>query len=139
MKKVMSQIKNTNTASLYKPIKTLFCLSFCIFRVSMSRCNGAKEVQPVVTKTDEELKPRKIPNQNIVYRLFQRETNVAKPGTHFHQSRKFYTNVFPNFTAVNVEKPPCFLRKFSPDGRYFIAFSSDQTSIEVYAFQVMIE
>jgi de-etiolated-1 len=37
--------------------------------------------------------------------------------------------------VVNVEKPPCFLRKFSPDGRYFIAFSADQTSIEIYEFQ----
>ena len=24
----------------------------------------------------------------------------------------FHTNIFPNFTVVNIEKPPCFLRKF---------------------------
>ena len=35
---------------------------------------------------------------------------------------------------MNVEKPPCFLRKFSPDGKYFIAFSADQTAIEIYTF-----
>jgi len=49
--------------------------------------------------------------------------------------RGFHTNIFPDFTLVNVEKPPCFLRKFSPDGKRFIAFSADQTSLEIYAYQ----
>lgn len=57
------------------------------------------------------------------------------PGTHVHCARQFYQNVFPNFTVMNVEKPPCFLRKFSPDGRYLVAFSADQTSIEVYEYR----
>jgi len=81
------------------------------------------------------LKARRISNQNIVYRLRQREVHIGKPGVHYHKARMFHTNVFPNFTVVNVEKPPCFLRKFSPDGKYFIAFSSDQTSIEIYSFE----
>ncbi|XP_002730892.1 DET1 homolog, partial [Saccoglossus kowalevskii] len=76
-----------------------------------------------------------IPNQNIVYRLCQRETHPGIPGTQFHTARSFHQNVFPNFTIVNVEKPPCFLRKFSPDGQHFIAFSADQTSLEIYQFQ----
>ena len=50
-------------------------------------------------------------------------------------SRGFHLNIVPNFTLVNVEKPPCFLRKFSPDGRNFIAFSADQTSLEIYSYQ----
>ena len=41
----------------------------------------------------------------------------------------------PNFTLVNVEKPPCFLRKFSPDAKRFIAFSADQTCLEIYSYQ----
>ena len=81
------------------------------------------------------IKPRRIQNQNIVYRLRQRETHRCKPATQFHVARSFHQNIFPNFTVVNVEKPPCFLRKFSPDGQYFIAFSSDQTSLEIYRFQ----
>ncbi|ELU14951.1 hypothetical protein CAPTEDRAFT_208808 [Capitella teleta] len=79
--------------------------------------------------------PRRIPQQNIVQRLFHRETNQGKPGTSFHTARTFHTNFFPNYTVVNVDKPPCFLRKFSPDGRYFVAFSSNQMSIEIYEFQ----
>ncbi|XP_077989109.1 DET1 homolog [Glandiceps talaboti] len=83
----------------------------------------------------DKIRPRRIPNQNIVYRLQQRQTHSCKPGTHFHAARVFHQNVFPNFTVVNVEKPPCFLRKFSPDGQHFIAFSADQTSLEIYQFQ----
>lgn len=82
------------------------------------------------------LKPRIIPPQNIIHRLRRRETfGSVKPGTHFHVAREFHQNVFPNFTIINVEKPPCFLRKFSPDGQHFIAFSSDQTSLEIYEYQ----
>lgn len=79
--------------------------------------------------------PRKISPQNIVYHLRQREINCGRPGTQFHVARNFYKNIFPNFTVINLEKPPCFLRKFSPDGRYFIAFSADQMSLEIYEFQ----
>ncbi len=85
---------------------------------------------------------RRIPSQNIVNRLRMRETH----GVHAHgrarthrgrpvnTARGFYLNVFPNYTLVNVEKPPCFLRKFTPCGRYFIAFSMCQTSLEIYRF-----
>lgn len=80
--------------------------------------------------------PRRIGPQNVVLRLRRRETmGCPYPGTHVHCARQFYQNVFPNFTVMNVEKPPCFLRKFSPDGRYLVAFSADQTSIEVYEYR----
>ncbi|XP_051174975.1 DET1 homolog [Leptopilina boulardi] len=80
--------------------------------------------------------PRKLGPQNIAIRLRRRETlGCLYPGTQVLVARQFYQNVFPNFTVVNVEKPPCFLRKFSPDGRYLVAFSLDQTSIEIYEYQ----
>ncbi|XP_072938300.1 DET1 homolog [Epargyreus clarus] len=84
----------------------------------------------------EKIVPRKIKPQNIVMRLMDREIyGSRKPGSHFHVVREFYQNVFPNLTLVNVEKPPCFLRKFSPDGKHFIAFSADQTSLEIYEYR----
>lgn len=84
----------------------------------------------------EKIVPRKIKPQNIVLRLMDREIyGSRKPGSHFHVVREFYQNVFPNLTIVNVEKPPCFLRKFSPDGKHFIAFSADQTSLEIYEYR----
>ncbi len=81
------------------------------------------------------LKPRRIQNQNVVHRLERRRICSGPVGAHWYRVRCFHQNLFPNFTVVNVEKPPCFLRKFSPDGRCFIAFSSDQTSLEIYEYQ----
>ncbi|XP_073994045.1 de-etiolated protein 1 abo [Rhodnius prolixus] len=79
---------------------------------------------------------RRIPSQNIVHKLIRRELcGELKPGTSFRNIRSFHTSVVPDFTIINVEKPPCFLRKFSPDGRHFIAFSADQTSVEIYHFR----
>ena len=84
----------------------------------------------------DELVPRRIPSQNIVSRLAARQMFGAQYRRHsLNTVRGFHTNIFPDFTLVNVEKPPCFLRKFSPDGRRFIAFSADQTSLEIYAYQ----
>lgn len=58
-----------------------------------------------------------------------------RSGTQTHETRRFYQNIFPNLTVVNVDKPSCYLRKFSPDGKYLIAFSLDQTSLEIYEYQ----
>ncbi|XP_023029802.2 de-etiolated protein 1 abo [Leptinotarsa decemlineata] len=81
-------------------------------------------------------KRKKIKPQNIVIRLNNRQIYAYnRPGTHFYSARQFYQNVFPNCTITNVEKPPCFIRKFSPDGKHFIAFSSDQTSLEIYRYR----
>jgi len=84
----------------------------------------------------ERLVPRRILPQNVVSRLMTRELyGPSFRATSLNTTRGFHTNVFPDFTLVNVEKPPCFLRKFSPDGRKFIAFSADQTSLEIYDYQ----
>jgi de-etiolated-1 len=84
----------------------------------------------------ERLVPRRIPSQNVVSRLISREMfGPSHRRTSLNTTRGFHTNIFPDFTLVNVEKPPCFLRKFSPDGKKFIAFSADQTSLEIYDYQ----
>ena len=82
------------------------------------------------------IKKRKIAPQNIIKKLIKREMyGCMKPGTHFHVTREFYQSIFPNFTISNVMVPLCFIRKFSPDGLRFIAFSFDQASIEVYQYK----
>ncbi|KAL1397554.1 hypothetical protein pipiens_009670 [Culex pipiens pipiens] len=77
----------------------------------------------------ERIKFRKFRSQNIVHRLQNRALGLRS-----HSVREFYQNILPGTTVVNVEKPPCYLRKFSPDGRYLIAFSSDQASLEIYRY-----
>lgn len=82
------------------------------------------------------IRPRKIGPQNIVCRLLARERGgTGRVGTNVHNIREFYKNVTPNLTVINVEKPAGFLRKFSPDGKYLIAFTFDQTSLEIYRFR----
>lgn len=92
--------------------------------------------EPVVC--DDTIKPRKIKAQNIVCRLIARERGADRAGTNMHIMREFYKNVTPNLTVINVEKPAGFLRKFSPDGKYLIAFTFDQTSLEIYRFRGVV-
>ena len=74
--------------------------------------------------------------QNLVIRLQARELwGGRRVGTGKYLERSMYQSIFPNFTITHVDKPPCFLRKFTPDGKHFVAFSSDQMSVEVYTFQ----
>lgn len=88
---------------------------------------------------NERVPERRLRPQSVVARLVARETwGSRRPGAHWQVAREFYQTVFPNCTVVNVEKPPCFLRKFSPDGAHFIAFSADQTSLEVSLFSLFI-
>lgn len=77
------------------------------------------------------------PNQNIVYRLQERELGLGcRPSAStYHCSRRLHQNVVPNFSCINIAKPACFLRKFTPDGRFLVAFSADQTSVELYEYQ----
>ena len=81
------------------------------------------------------LKPRRIPAQNVVRKLWLRELTAAHGAAAYTRSRHFYTNVFPSHTIVDVEHPPCYLRKFTPDGRLLVAFSIDQTSVHVYEYR----
>lgn len=90
---------------------------------------------PLSSSIQSDIPRRKIPLQNVVLKLRNRETFACRPGTHFYTARQFYNNAVPNFTVTNVEKPPCFLRKFSPSGRFFVAFSLDQTALEIYEFK----
>lgn len=82
---------------------------------------------------------RKIRPQNIVCHVIRREHGIShRPGTHQHAIRDFYKCIHPNLTVINVEKPAGFLRKFSPDGKYLIAFTLDQTALEIYQFNSVV-
>ncbi|KAH9525868.1 acid phosphatase det1, partial [Dermatophagoides farinae] len=78
---------------------------------------------------------RKRPRNNIVHRLFDREYNLHPRFHPFVFNNKLHQNVVPNFSIERAEHPNCFLRKFTYDGRYLMAFSSDITSVELYEYQ----
>ena len=83
----------------------------------------------------EGIKKRRICPQNLVIRLMRREVSASRDKLcHRNGLRALHQNIAPNFTIVNIEKPNCFLRKFTPDGRFLLAFSADQTCIEIYQY-----
>lgn len=78
-------------------------------------------------------RPKSMSRPTILSALYDREINGNK--TRMNCVKATYKILYPNCTIINVEKPPCFLRKFTPDGRHFIAFSQDQLYIEVYSYK----
>ena len=83
----------------------------------------------------EGIKRRRICPQNLVIRLLRREVSSSRDKWCQRSGlRSLHQNIVPNFTVVNIEKPNCFLRKFTPDGRFLLAFSADQTCIEIYQY-----
>ncbi|KNC24202.1 hypothetical protein FF38_02173 [Lucilia cuprina] len=80
-------------------------------------------------------------SQNLPHHIWVRESNLNPGRRHpiphrflFHE-RNFYKSITPRLTVQNVDKPHGFLRKFSPDGQYLLAFTNDQKSLDVYHYQ----
>lgn len=84
--------------------------------------------------TTEHIKERKFPSQSIITRLSERQRGLGNSKRGCYNYRLFYQTILPNLSILNVEKPPCYLRKFSLDGKYFIAFSYCQTRLEIYQY-----
>ncbi|XP_003745146.1 DET1 homolog [Galendromus occidentalis] len=81
------------------------------------------------------LHPRKIPNQNLLCRLMQREAYACRQRVNAALiSRQLHQNVVPRFTILGIDKPAVFLKKFTLDGKYLFAFSSDQTCIQLFKY-----
>lgn len=87
-----------------------------------------------VPTTTDRIREKRFASQSIITRLCERERGLWRYKGPFNY-RRLYTNILPNLSIINVEKPPCYLRKFSLDGKYLIAFSSDQTRLEIYQYQ----
>ncbi|KAJ7564160.1 hypothetical protein O6H91_02G005500 [Diphasiastrum complanatum] len=73
-------------------------------------------------------------SENILHRLFARETCRAAPNTHVHRVRQFYENIVPSHTVYDVECPDHSFRKFTNDGQYLICFSRNHQELIVYRF-----
>lgn len=73
--------------------------------------------------------------ENVISKLFDREYHYSSRIHPFVILNKFHKNFVPNFSVENTERPNCFLRKFTNDGRHLIAFGADITSVEIYEYQ----
>lgn len=74
-------------------------------------------------------------SQNLVDRLTQRKLLALSPAQAYHRNRSLYQCIVPNHTEHGVRTPPGFLRKFSPDGRWLLAFSNGQSDVVVYEYR----
>ena len=88
----------------------------------------------VIEKLLGDYPSRKLPNQNIVSRLAQRECVIDSPAQFFHRQRSFYQCILPDYTESGIQTPPGYLRKFTPDGHQLLAFSSNQKSVVLYDY-----
>lgn len=79
-------------------------------------------------------KIRKVRSENFQHLLFERENGLRQKVSSRRIHQDFYKCITPNLSVLSVDAPPIFIRKFTPDGRYLIAFSQDQTSLLVYEF-----
>lgn len=115
-----------------------------IFECTQCEAEENKTTRPKMTDQvfcNDRIPKRKMRSQNLVCRLYERERGTGigtRRGSEIHLTREFYKSIYPNTTVVNVEKPAGFLRKFSPDGKHLIAFTYDQTSLEIYRYKGVV-
>ncbi len=55
--------------------------------------------------------------------------------TSFNHLKKIYLSVTPDYTVISVKTPSCYLRRFSPDGRYLVAFNQNLNGIQIFLFK----
>ncbi|CAF0712505.1 unnamed protein product [Brachionus calyciflorus] len=53
----------------------------------------------------------------------------------FNLMKRVYLSVYPSYSVLNVKMPNCFIRRFSPDGRYIIAFNQHLNGIQIFLFK----
>ena len=54
--------------------------------------------------------------------------------TSLNHLKRIYLCVTPDYSVLNVKTPNCYLRRFSPDGRYLIAFSGSLDGLHIFFF-----
>jgi hypothetical protein len=99
----------------------------------------------------EEFKLSKRKPLNLIYNLIGRELGTyscslytnsifnsdysnRNEKTIFNHLKKIYLTVAPNYSILNVKTPNCYLKRFSPDGRYLIAYNQHLNGIQIFSF-----
>lgn len=55
--------------------------------------------------------------------------------TSYNHLKRIYLAITPNYTVINVKTPSCYLRRFTPDGRYLVAFNQNLNGIQIFLFK----
>ncbi|MFH4975980.1 hypothetical protein AB6A40_002689 [Gnathostoma spinigerum] len=79
---------------------------------------------------------RRLPTIHILHMLRDRELNNRKAGTQFfYGGRQFYQCIFPSKSVTNVDKGSFTIKRFTPDGRLLICFSSNYHSVIIHRYK----
>ncbi|VDO22645.1 Uncharacterized protein BM_BM12912 [Brugia malayi] len=79
---------------------------------------------------------RRIPTIHMARMIQRRELGGRKPGTHFfYGARQFYQCFHPSCSISGVDKKNLIIRRFSPDGRNLVCFSSNCHNLYVYDYR----
>ena len=92
-----------------------------------------REVEELLCSSQKQ-RQRQSGSQNLVHKLWQRQLLTCCPAQEYHKTRSLYHCIVPNHTEQGVQPPLGFLRKFSPDGKFLLAFSNDQRNVLVYSY-----
>ncbi|GMR53663.1 hypothetical protein PMAYCL1PPCAC_23858, partial [Pristionchus mayeri] len=93
--------------------------------------NGPTVEVEVDTYLEDEVKL----NMNIVNHLHSREMGNARRGSEYHQNRQvFYSLIVPNCPNRSLLSTPSFIRAFSPDGKYLIAYGMNLKVVHIYMY-----
>lgn len=86
-------------------------------------------------------KRRSSPYLNVTRKIFDRQLALHTKANicHLIEQRRFYSAITPSCTLFNVNKPSSLLRRFTPDGRYMIAFSFQPGIVEIYEYATVAE
>lgn len=72
---------------------------------------------------------------SLLERLRDREAGVCPPGTGLHATRTLYQNIPLNTHVASLHPPrPCYVKGFSPCGRYLVVFARELDAIIVYEY-----
>ncbi|MCP9260005.1 hypothetical protein DINM_003394 [Dirofilaria immitis] len=79
---------------------------------------------------------RRIPVIHLARMIQARELGCRKPGTHFfYGARQFYQCFHPSCSVSGIDKKNLIIRRFSPDGRSLVCFSSNCRDLFVYDYR----
>ncbi|KAI8057604.1 De-etiolated protein 1 Det1-domain-containing protein [Syncephalis plumigaleata] len=79
---------------------------------------------------------KRLQRPGLLPRLWQREYQLRRPGTKWRHLRSFYLDMCPNDAIFNVQIPRrLVLKRFSPDGKYLIAFSAAFDAVIMFTFR----
>ena len=74
-------------------------------------------------------------HSNTLYTAsFRNDYTNRRESTRLNQLKRLYLNATPNYTILNVKTPHCFFRRFTPDGRYLIAFDQNLNGVHIFLF-----